>query len=195
MPRFLNNPVSALSTDRDIHVAPRMTDADIGLELALVIKKIAHKIREEDSEEYILGFSPMVVIRDHSLYEAVPKPATGQESGLTKDVYSRWGDGYNLLLDKPVFIKNALSQSLEMKLSVDGVGEITANTNDYLISPEKIISIISNHTTLTPNDVISLGRIGKVLPITAEQIAQGIAGHVQIETIGEFLFSYSKSSQ
>lgn len=192
VPRFLNNPVSALSVGEEIHAAPRMTGAKISMELAFVVKKIASAVDEKDASKYILGFSPMVAVLDDSLYDDLHKPATGQETGLTRDVYSRWGDGYNRMLKDVVPMDVKGLGGRKMELSVDGIGTLTANTADYAIKAERVLSVISRHITLTPGDVISLGRIGELLPVTKEQMEAGICGKLRIEGLGETAFTCRK---
>ena len=192
IPRFMNNPVSALTAANEVQMAPRTTDADISMELALVVKKIASKVDEKDAPQYILGYSPMVAVLDNSLYEELNKPATGQETGLTRDVYSRWGDGYNMLLREVVSLDAEALSNCKMELEVDGIGKLTANTGDYAISAGRVLSVISRHITLTPNDVITLGRIGTLLHVSREQLEKGITGTLRIENAGELHFSYRK---
>ncbi len=192
IPRFLNNPVSALTVDGGTEAAMRMTEADVSMELAFVVKKVASKVSEEEAEDYILGYSPMVSFLDNSLYDELNKPATPQEAGLTKSVYSRWGDGYNMISAEVVKKREDEVYGRRMRMEIAGAGCITADTGDYLVAARRILSVISRHTTLMPNDVITLGRIGKLLHLDAEQIQNGVTGSVSIDGVGEFGFSFGK---
>ena len=102
MPRFLNNPASALGVSgASCTLARRTTNVLISAEVCLVVKKIARNVPRRDAEEYILGYSPMVAANDQSIREMIVEPATEQERNLP-NVYGRWGDGYNVMLEHPV---------------------------------------------------------------------------------------------
>ena len=191
VPRFINNPVSAVSMDKTLTMAPRTTDVDISAELAFVVKKVAYKVPVEQADDYILGYTPMVSCIDHSFTATVIQPANDEENGLTEWVYSRWGDGYNMV-QVPAQVGWDAVQNRAVTLSLPGIGRMDANIADYIMDARQVLSFISQYITLTPNDVITLGRIGELLPVSQEQVECGIRGSIEIDGVGTYAFSVKK---
>lgn len=186
MPRFLNNPASALGADGVCVVAKRATDLVLSAEICLVVKKIAYRVPLEKASEYILGYSPMAAVSDQSIRQQVVEPATAQERELPT-VYARWGDGYNQMLASPV--PGPLRPDAAMTLTVNGVS-YSLSTSDYLCSGEFLLSYISRYITLLPGDVITLGRLAQTVQIPKGETAHG---SLTVEGLGEICFRFDRS--
>ena len=73
-----------------------------------------------------------------------------------------------------------------MLLSIDGVGEVSGNTDEYLLLAPGILSFLNQQIALFPGDVVTLGRISNLITIPAEKdLAEAITLHASIEGIGE----------
>lgn len=183
MPRFLNNPASALGKSGVCVTAKRATELVLSAEICLVVKKIAYRVPQEKAAEYILGYSPMAAVSDQSISEQIVEPATEQERDLPT-VYARWGDAYNQMLASPV--PGPLRPDASMTLTVNGVS-YSLPVSDYLCSGEYLLSCISRYITLLPGDVITLGRLAQTVRIPRGKEAKG---SLSVEGLGELSFQF-----
>ena len=194
IPRMLNNPGRAVSADPQGRLARRASHVKVSLELCAVVKKVAYKVSPEKASEYILGYSPMVSIHDQSFFDGVVSGrATGQDMALPA-IYARWGDGYNVLLPEPVPAEEDGILTAAMQLQVDGIGTVSASTSEYLVSPRRMLSRLSQYLTLFPGDVLTLGRMTAVLDVPAGLTQSGFKGSGSIDGLGEIHFSFSKGA-
>ncbi|PUB26270.1 2-keto-4-pentenoate hydratase/2-oxohepta-3-ene-1,7-dioic acid hydratase in catechol pathway [Promicromonospora sp. AC04] len=115
VPRFLNGPASSLSAGSPVRVPARATDLVIAVELALVVRRltsdaadvpdqqVARTTRSPDrseTDELVLGYTPLVSVCDQSFRDAVVEPARAGERGIGA-MYGRWADGFNVVLPAP----------------------------------------------------------------------------------------------
>jgi 2-keto-4-pentenoate hydratase/2-oxohepta-3-ene-1,7-dioic acid hydratase in catechol pathway len=184
-PRFLNNPNSSLAASpAEVEIPKRATGFDVGIELAFVIKKIASAIKQTDAEAYILGYVPMVTLWDDSFREEVERPQ-GQEEKLIHAMYCRWGDGFNVISDHPFPLADAGSRDLDMRVAVDGIGDIHANSGNYLAFAGECLEFITRHITLSPGDVVTLGRVGKMIHIPQDNVEDRMLITGSIDGLGD----------
>ena len=185
-PRILNCPAGALAVSGEtVRVPLRARTLSVGVELAFVVGQLAHRVSEEDAANYILGYLPMAVLRDSSFIEPICFPASLQESNLPT-VYSRWADGFNIVSLPPEPLEPEAVRGRKMLLSIDGVGEVSGNTDEYLLLAPKILSFLNQQIAIFPGDVVTLGRISNLITIPAEKdLAEAITLHAFIEGIGE----------
>jgi 2-keto-4-pentenoate hydratase/2-oxohepta-3-ene-1,7-dioic acid hydratase in catechol pathway len=192
-PRFLNGPASALSSSAShIEIPPRATSLKIGIELALVINKIAAKINAEECDEYILGYTPLISLCDESFKDAVCYQAERSETDVTglPPIYGRWADGFNIVLDQPVKISSEEVIELTMSLAIDNFGCIKGSTCEYIAKAPQILEYITQYITLFPGDVITLGRTAERITIPADALRKkGIKGMGEVDRIGSVSFS------
>lgn len=194
IPRMLNNPGRAVSADSHGTLARRATKVKIGLELCLVVKKVAYKVAPEEAEEYILGYSPMISVNDQSFYDGVViERATEQDKALPS-IYARWGDGYNVMLPAPVAGAQSDVMHAGMHLSVEGIGTLDSSTEEYVVPPAAMLSRLSQYLTLFPGDVLTLGRMSAMLEVPEETAANGFAGSGEIEGLGKIEFDFVKEA-
>ena len=147
-----------------VTLAGRATTVDVGIELGCVIGKLAFGVQEADADAYILGYAPVISLSDRSFREQIIEPSTPQERNICQ-VYARWGDGYNIV-GAPAA---ELPESASMRLSAEGLGELSQSAGDYLHGARAVIAFITRYITLFPGDVILLGRTEKQLTLSPEQ--------------------------
>ena len=184
-PRFLNGPNSSLTTSpANVELPPRVTSIDLGIELAFAIAKLATKVSRDQADDYILGFTPMISVQDNSFYDAIDRPQ-GNEEKLIWAMYSRWADGFNVVLRTPIPMKDAVSRTLPMILRVDGIGEVALDSSRYLGHAAECLEFVTRHITLFPGDVVTLGRVGGMLHVPTDQAKTGISITGEIEGLGK----------
>ncbi len=192
-PRFLNGPASSLASSTSIiEIPPRATSLKIGIELALVINKIASKISAEESDDFILGYTPMVSLCDESFRDAISYKAERSETDVTglPPIYGRWADGFNVVLDQPVKIGSDEVELLDMYLTVENFGNIKGATSEYVAKAPQILEYITQYITLFPGDVITLGRTAERISIPADALRnKEIKGTGEVDRIGSVSFS------
>jgi 2-keto-4-pentenoate hydratase/2-oxohepta-3-ene-1,7-dioic acid hydratase in catechol pathway len=164
-PRVLNGPTHSLAASGDaVTLAHRARTLHVGPELALVIGRLAYRVPEEQAGDYILGYLAMASILDTSFDQWLREPVTSQARSMP-GVYGRWGDGYNVVSTTPVPLAAKAVRGREMRLSVDGCGEVATSTDEYLLLAPRILAFLSSHITLFPGDVLTFGRIAERLTV------------------------------
>ncbi len=185
-PRVLNCPASALSASGDVVQLPkRARELSIGVELAFVVNSIAHKVAEEDAADYVLGYLPLAVLHDSSFVDPIRQPASPQEQNLPT-VYARWADGFNVSGGPPLPMQPDEIAGRAMQLSVDSIGDIKCNTDEYVLRAPQILAFLTQWITVFPGDVVTLGRTGQLLTVPADQpLAADTGLTASIEGIGD----------
>ena len=81
-----------------------------------------------------------------------------------------------------------------MHLSVDGVGEVSGSSGDYILDFRKTVAFISREITLLPGDIITLGSAGNDLIIPSDtDLSNETKIMASIEGVGEFATSIIES--
>ncbi|WP_129788675.1 fumarylacetoacetate hydrolase family protein [Promicromonospora panici] len=207
VPRFLNGPASALSASDHVLVPPRATDLVIAIELALVVRRlvadapdvsdlwvsrVTHGSDRSESDELVLGYTPLVSVCDQSFHDAVAEPARAGERGIGA-MYGRWADGFNVVLPAPQPLAPVRGlpdpggwSGREMWLRIagprgaDAAGsgaegiEVRGSTAEYAAGPGELLTTISRMITLFPGDVVTLGSTAARLRVTREEYAAGL---------------------
>jgi 2-keto-4-pentenoate hydratase/2-oxohepta-3-ene-1,7-dioic acid hydratase in catechol pathway len=201
LPRVIHGPARSLSASGEpVALASRTQALALGPELAFVVGKLASRVSEEDAEDYILGYLALASITDDSFGKHLQEPGTPQALSMPR-VYGRWGDGYNAVSARPVPLSPAAIRGRamhgrrmhgrrmhgrRMRLALDGWGEVSGSTDQYLLSAPAILSFVSRQITLFPGDVVTLGRVAEHLTVPADRrLPPGTMLHVSIEGIGE----------
>ena len=189
-PRFHNAPASALAVGgHAIRLPPRARNLSFSCELACVVGRVATRVPPTEAADYILGYSVMAVARDSSFLDIIAEPSGEQERSLPR-VYSRWPDGFNVILPALNPCPPASVRSWPCSVEIPGFGRASGNTGEYLLSGADILSFISRFITLFPGDVIALGRMAEVLTIPHDRaVPPGTAGHAEIAGLGRVDFS------
>ena len=167
-----------------MELPPRANDLEISVELAVVLKKLATKVDEKNIDEYVLGYSPLITITDSSFGDILTGPTTNQERGLPL-VYGRWADNFNIMLEKPVAATWEEICGKSMHLSVEGMGEADANTDEYFSSIGETVSFVTKFTTMFPGDVITLGHTKNRICIPKDKVFDGMKITAGLEGIGD----------
>lgn len=166
LPRVLNNPVTALTiSGSKVHLPTRATAVSVGIELAFVISQVAYRVTQEEANDYILGYTPLLVLHDASFAESIRQPATSQEENLLT-VYARWADGFNMLSPTITPLPPQAVRGREMHLTIPDVGKIHTLTDEYVLLAPQILAFLTQEITLFPGDVITLGRIRDLLVLS-----------------------------
>ena len=188
-PRFLNAPSTALALDGSaILLPPRARTLTLGCELAFVVGRLARRVSADEATGYILGYVSLAVIHDSSFADAVIEPSTPQEHGLPA-VYGRWGDGANVIGARPLPLAAEAIAGRACTIGLDGWGEASGNTDEYLRLALDVLVYISRQITLFPGDVITLGPLDGQITIPAEAaLPAGITGYAEIAGLGRVTF-------
>jgi len=188
LPRVIHGPARALSASgAAIEITRRAQALSIGPELAFVVGRVASRVPEEKAAEYILGYVVLASITDSSFGKQIQEPATPQAQSMPK-VYGRWGDGLNAVSKLPVPLAPEAVRGRAMHLAVDGLGEVSGSTDQYLLLAPRILSFVSRQVTLFPGDVITLGRIGELVTVPDDRrLPAGTLLRASIEGVGELV--------
>ncbi len=179
--RVLNGPTTQLAYKSDeLYLAPIAGNLEISCEMAVVIRKMGKGITACNADEYILGYAPMISVCDLSMSDKIVTPYTGQEKGVA-EVYGRWGDGYQTIGE----VKKMPIDGVKMVLTVEGVGEVECSCDDYLVGAAAQLKYLSHATTLLAGDVITLGRLNKVIRVPKEAYKNGIKVTLKADGFGE----------
>lgn len=189
-PRVLNCPGSALSASGAVVQIPRRArELSIGVELAFVVNRVAHKVAEEDAADYVLGYVPLAVLHDSSFAEPIRQPASSQESNLPT-VYARWADGFNIAGGPPLPLQPEEIAGRAMHLSVSGVGDIVCNTDEYVLRAPQVLAFLTQWITVFPGDVVTLGRTGRLLTVPVDRRLKSDTLTASVEGIGKLSASF-----
>ncbi|MEN6384199.1 MAG: fumarylacetoacetate hydrolase family protein, partial [Phycisphaerales bacterium] len=195
-PRILNTPASSVGSSGDtVEIPPRATTVDIDVELACVIKKAAFRVSTSNASEYILGFTPLINLSDRSFKDALVEPATPQEAGLPT-VYGRWADKFNIVSDKLAVLDSKKLSSLKMSLNAGEFGSVKGCTEEYVLDFAQVLEFITKYITLFPGDLLTLGRIGKVINVPAHELVNaGVKITAGVDCLGEITMAIKQESQ
>ncbi|WP_297983668.1 fumarylacetoacetate hydrolase family protein [uncultured Methanobrevibacter sp.] len=163
---FIKPSSSVNRTEGDLIYPSISKQVDYEGELAVVIGKSCKKVKKEEADDYIFGYTIIndVTARDFTLND-------GQWTrGKSCDGFAPFGP----------FIKRDIDP-LNQKIITKVNGEIkqNSNTSQMIFSPQEIIEYISQTTTLNPGDLIATGTPPGVGPMEA-----GSTVEVIIEEIG-----------
>ena len=73
-----------------------------------------------------------------------------------------------------------------MRLAVDGVGELTCNTDEYVLDAAQVLAFLTQWITVFPGDVVTLGRTGERLTVaTGRRLGKDTTLTASIQGIGD----------
>lgn len=166
-PALFLKPETAVIGPEDTIIYPEMSkQVDYEAELAIVIKKEAHKIAEEQVQEYILGYTCMndVTARDLQRIDSQWIRAKGF------DTFAPLG---------PVIETEFDPNHAEIKSYLNGELRQHANTEQFIFPAEKLVSTISQIMTLRAGDIITTGT-----PSGIGSMQRGDVIEIEIQGIG-----------
>ena len=121
---------------------------DWEVELGIVIGKEAKHIKENQSQDYILGYC---LVNDLSEREWQIEKMGQWVKGKSHDTYGPIGT-YLVTKDEISDVNN-----LNMSLDLNGIRMQTGNTNTMIFNVDKIVSYVSKFMSLQPGDIITTG--------------------------------------
>ena len=121
---------------------------DWEVELGIVIGKEAKHIKENQSQDYILGYC---LVNDLSEREWQIEKMGQWVKGKAHDTYGPIGP-YLVTKDEISDVNN-----LNMSLDLNGIRMQTGNTNTMIFNVDKIVSYVSKFMSLQPGDIITTG--------------------------------------
>lgn len=154
-PIIFLKPLTTLIADSQSIIYPDgVKRVDYEAELAIVIKKQAKNIPENEVKDYILGYTCL-------------NDVTARDIQKKDGQWSR-AKSYDTFCPTGPWIKTDLDPS-NLKITAILNGNIVqeSNTNQFIFSIEKVVSFISSVMTLNPGDIISTGTpagIGSMKP-------------------------------
>ena len=163
---FLKPPTSVIGPEENIVYPPSSTRIDYEGELAIVIKKRAWQVSEEDALDYVLGYTCLndVSARDHQRDDVQWTRSKGF------DTFGPIGPCIETDLDPDnVMVETYLNGQLKQHSS----------TSDLIFPIAVQISFISHVITLLPGDVITTGTPSGIGPMKP-----GDTVEIKIEGIG-----------
>ena len=121
---------------------------DWEVELGIVIGKEAKHIKENQSQDYIIGYC---LVNDLSEREWQIEKMGQWVKGKSHDTYGPIGP-YLVTKDEISDVNN-----LNMSLDLNGIRMQTGNTNTMIFNVDKIVSYVSKFMSLQPGDIITTG--------------------------------------
>ena len=151
---------------------------DWEVELGIVIGKEAKHIKENQSQDYILGYC---LVNDLSEREWQIEKMGQWVKGKSHDTYGPIGP-YLVTKDEISDVNN-----LNMSLDLNGIRMQTGNTNTMIFNVDKIVSYVSKFMSLQPGDIITTGTPpGVGMGMNPQQFLKaGDALKLNIDQLGE----------
>lgn len=162
---FLKPPSALIESGEDIIYPKGIERIDYEAELALIIKKKAKDIHEDEVKDYILGYTCLNDVTARNLQKK-----DGQWTRAKSfDTFCPVG---------PCVETNLNPNSLKIQTLVNGEIKQNSNTADFIFSVQYLVSFISKVMTLEAGDIISTGTPEGVGPMQrgdrVEVIIEGI---------------------
>ena len=145
---FMKATSSISGPNDNIELVSGSKKLDWEVELGIVIGKEAKHIKENQSQDYILGYC---LVNDLSEREWQIEKMGQWVKGKSHDTYGPIGP-YLVTKDEISDVNN-----LNMSLDLNGIRMQTGNTNTMIFNVDKIVSYVSKFMSLQPGDIITTG--------------------------------------
>ena len=145
---FMKATSSISGPNDNIELVSGSKKLDWEVELGIVIGKEAKHIKENQSQDYILGYC---LVNDLSEREWQIEKMGQWVKGKSHDTYGPIGP-YLVTKDEISDVNN-----LNMSLDLNGIRMQTGNTNTMIFNVDKIVSYVSKLMSLQPGDIITTG--------------------------------------
>lgn len=142
---------------------------EVGAALAIVIGKVATKVKEEEALDYVLGYT---IANDVSIpHESVHRPAVKYKAR----------DGF-LPVGPWIVQKESVENpnDLQIKVSINGEVKQENTTKNLLRSVEKLLADVTDYMTLNEGDVLLVG-----VPENAPLAKEDDLVTIEIDQIGK----------
>jgi 2-keto-4-pentenoate hydratase/2-oxohepta-3-ene-1,7-dioic acid hydratase in catechol pathway len=138
-------------------------------ELAIVIGSVAKRVREEDADDVVFGYT-------------IANDVTAIDQMLADGQWAR-AKGYDTFCPIGPFIETDLDpRGVPIRTVVDGQERSTGHTRDLVLSIPEIIAMVSDVWTLLPGDLILTGS-----PLGRLEIEDGQRVEIEIGTLGRLV--------
>lgn len=142
---------------------------DYEAEMAIVIKKSAHKVSYEDAEDYIFGYT--------CLNDVTARDLQNKDGQWTR------AKSFDTFCPIGPYIETEVDvSSLKIELLVNKIVKQSSNTSKMIFDCKKLVEFISGIMTLEPADVIATGTPPGVGPLKV-----GDEVEVRIEKLGSLV--------
>ena len=165
---FLKPPSCLIGDGDKIIFPPSATRVDYEGELAIVIKEKMTHVSEDQTLNYVLGYSCFNDVTERALAAKDPFLLTLSKSF---DTFGAFG---------PCIDTDADPDNLELKTFLNGRVMQQDNTSNCVFSAKKILSFISRHITLMPGDIVITGTPKGIAAMNIGDVVE-----VQIDGIGK----------
>lgn len=170
---FCKAPSAMIAHEERIHIPPDTGRVDFEGELALVVGKQGHRIKEKDALDYIAGFSLLNDVTARDTQKKDQKSGRPWFRSKSFDTFCPFGP---FLLPKEAIHD---FDDLDLLVRLNGDVRQTASSSDMIFSFAEIISYISKYCTLVPGDVIATGT-----PPGVGELRSGDTVEVEVVEIG-----------
>ncbi|MGI9861233.1 fumarylacetoacetate hydrolase family protein [Moorella naiadis] len=162
---FIKPATSVIGPGEDIIYWPMVGRLDYEAELAVVIAREAHNVREEEAGEYIFGYT-------------VANDVTARDLQQKDGQWTR-AKGFDTFLPcGPWIVRGIDPAGLRVQSFLNGVPKQDGRTSQLIFSVPYLVSFISHVMTLQPGDLILTGtpegigpmQVGDTIEIRVEQI-------------------------
>jgi 2-keto-4-pentenoate hydratase/2-oxohepta-3-ene-1,7-dioic acid hydratase in catechol pathway len=167
-PLIFLKPSTAVIGPEAAIIYPKMSRrVDYEAELAVVIGKTAHRVREDDALEYVLGYTCFndVTARDLQKKDGLFTRAKGF------DTFAAMGPWIETAIGDP--------DNVMVEAYLNGEPRQHASTSNMVFGVRRLIAFISEVMTLLPGDVISTGTPSGIGPMRLGDVVE-----VRVEGIG-----------
>ena len=167
-PLIFLKPSTAVIGPEAAIIYPRMSRrVDYEAELAVVIGKTAHRVREDEALEYVLGYTCLndVTARDLQKKDGLFTRAKGF------DTFAAMGPWIETAIGDP--------DNVMVEAYLNGEPRQHASTSNMVFGVRRLIAFISEVMTLLPGDVISTGTPSGIGPMRPGDVVE-----VRVEGIG-----------
>jgi 2-keto-4-pentenoate hydratase/2-oxohepta-3-ene-1,7-dioic acid hydratase in catechol pathway len=167
-PLIFLKPGTAVIGPEEMIIYPRMSRrVDYEAELAVVIGRKAHQVREEEAKNYIMGYTAFndVTARDLQKKDGQFTRAKGF------DTFAPLGPWIETEIEDP--------DNLTVEAYLNGERRQHSNTNNMVFSVAYLVSFISRIMTLLPGDVIATGTPSGIGPMRPGDVVE-----IRVEGIG-----------
>jgi len=165
---FLKPNTTVIANNEEIVYPAHMSNrVDYEGELAVVIGKEAYMVEENDTADYIFGYTCINDVTARDLQK--------------KDIQFTRGKGFNTFAPLGPYIETDIDPSnLNIQTRLNGEVRQDSNTGNLIFNIHKLVSFISKIMTLFPGDVIATGTPGGIGPMRP-----GDKVEVEISKIGK----------
>ena len=167
-PLIFLKPSTAVIGPEAAIIYPKMSRrVDYEAELAVVIGKTAHRVREDEALEYVLGYTCLndVTARDLQKKDGLFTRAKGF------DTFAAMGPWIETAIGDP--------DNVMVEAYLNGEPRQHASTSNMVFGVRRLIAFISEVMTLLPGDVISTGTPSGIGPMRPGDVVE-----VRVEGIG-----------